>query len=219
MVLRAPRSAARCSPSRTRIVSSCSSAVGHGALDRCHGRVAERLALRRAVADDQRLRQPQQIAGRQLAVHDARGCARRRWPRRSPARSPPAARRTAPTPAAAAPTRSSRRARAPARFCTSARSRASRSASADGRRSCRSRNRWLTARTVRPMRAVFVLAGQRGKAGHALDHGALSAFTLRPSSAAFDELHLVQPRIDAVRAAPSARRAGRSRRCGRARAR
>ena len=54
-------------------------------------------------------------------------------------------------------------------------------------------------------RATLIVARERSKAGHALDHRALSAFCRRPfgpesrfASARFEQLHLVQPRVDAV---------------------
>ena len=82
--------------------------------------------------------------------------------------------------------------------------------------------------------AALVVAGQRRKAGHALDHREVSAFwpctvgRLVPRSTAFsvaaiglgfEQLHLVQARIGCRSDGRSARRACRFRRCGRARGR
>ncbi len=140
------RSARRCAPSRARISSSCVDGPRQHRLGR-RGPHCAAVLSGRPLADRQRLRQPQQVARRQRAGDQSAS--------RAPARARPSSARanaslsstSAPgLPQSAATRCSSTRPRA-TRFCTQRAHAAARaSASAGGSRSCRSRNRWLTAR-------------------------------------------------------------------------
>ena len=158
-------------PSRTRIASSSSSAAATASSTACADARRRRRRLVGRLADRQRLRQPQQVAG-VSAPGDEPALARalERAAERLEERLVQLDVERRRAGAAARETLTSTRPRATC-FCTSAAQPRSRSAASDGgRRSCRSRNRWFTARTVTPIVAALVLARQRREPGHALDH-------------------------------------------------
>ena len=122
------------------------------------------------LADRQRLRKPQQIAGRHRAgdvapLARALDRAAERVEERLVQLDVERRRR-----AAAARRRRPRPGRGPRASAPAPRSRVSSGASDGGMRSCRSRNRWLTDLIVTVIVAASSLARQRREAGHALDH-------------------------------------------------
>ena len=161
-------------PSRARIVSSWSIASSERALQCLAKRLAQRLPVDGSLANDERLRQAEQVAGCQLAL-DQPSLARDVDGRRpSRGRTPPAARPAARDPdAACSDTDSSTRPR-DSRFCNSARSRGSRSARYDGSAQLQIEEPVIDGAKRQPDRAALVLARERRKPGHALDHQPLT---------------------------------------------